>query len=137
MKEAGKTNLADFRKDYYEFSSKASGVARNLAFAGIAVVWIFRHGDGINSKIPQPLLFPVALFALTLALDLIHYVAGTITWGIFCRIKEKSGTLEDEELKAPMWLNWGTLLMFWSKIVVVMFAYILLIHFLLKIGLTG
>ena len=34
--------LSDYRETYYEFSGKASDVTRQLAFAGIAIVWIFK-----------------------------------------------------------------------------------------------
>lgn len=33
--------LSDYLASYYELSGKASDVSRQLAFAGIAVIWVF------------------------------------------------------------------------------------------------
>lgn len=72
--------ISDFRKNNYDYSSqKASEVTRQLAFAGIALVWIFKLG-GENPKIPGELIAPTFCFALTLAFDLLHYVIATILW---------------------------------------------------------
>lgn len=122
--------LAGFRADYYKLSGKASDVARKLAFAGIAIVWIFRAGEGSNFKVPHGLLLPLFVFAITLALDLLHYVAGAIIWGVFCRVKECAGVAEDEELDAPPWLNYPTLVFFWGKILGIGTGYFFLIRFL-------
>ncbi len=62
--------LEKFRESYYELSGKASDTARNLAFAGIAIIWIFRTGEGVANKIPQAIFWPLGLFAVALALDL-------------------------------------------------------------------
>jgi len=35
-------NLQDYRDDFYTYSGKASDISRQLAFAGIAIIWIFK-----------------------------------------------------------------------------------------------
>jgi hypothetical protein len=37
--------LQKARDTYYEYSGKLSDITRQLSFAGIAIVWIFRAGD--------------------------------------------------------------------------------------------
>ena len=64
--------LSDYRNTYYEFSDKASNVGRKLAFAGIAIIWIFKiEGEGAP-KIPEKLFTPSALLATALAFDLLQ-----------------------------------------------------------------
>ncbi len=129
--------LQQYREAYYEHSGKASDSARNLAFAGIAIVWLFRAGSGLDSPLPNPLLLPILLFAATLALDLLHYLVASVTWSVFCRIKEKKEIPEEAELDAPPQLNWAPLFLFYLKIASVMSGYALMIHFLSKVWLTG
>ena len=38
--------LSEYANVYAEFSGKASDVARQLAFAGLALVWLFRESNG-------------------------------------------------------------------------------------------
>ena len=125
--------LLDFRETYYEFSGKASDAARNLALAGIAVVWIFRIGEGSASRLPQPLIWAVCLFALALALDLLHYSLAAVTWGTFHWLKEKAGASEESKLTAPRWLNWIPILFWGFKIVSVIVGHAFLGRFLLGI----
>jgi hypothetical protein len=37
-----KKTVEDYRKTSYEFSGKASDASRQLAFAAIAVIWLFK-----------------------------------------------------------------------------------------------
>jgi hypothetical protein len=130
--------LSKYRNDYYGFSAKASDVCRTLAFAGIAICWIFKSGQG-TPRLPTDLLPPVALFAIGLALDLLHYVVATAIWGTFSRIHEKrQQNLErDPPVTAPKQLNWPTLCFFWLKIAAVCAGYGLLIDFLIKKWIVG
>lgn len=69
----------------------ASDVARKLAFAGIAVVWIFSGGGvGNASTVRIEEGFAVAAFLLVAALvcDFLQYVYLTIAWKRFVSEKE-------------------------------------------------
>ncbi|MEI6832019.1 MAG: hypothetical protein WCK61_04885 [Candidatus Omnitrophota bacterium] len=123
-------NLEECRNTYYDYSRKASEIVRYLGFAGIALVWIFRTENNGVIAVPVKLLFPSILLIVGLALDLLHAVTGTMTWAIYNRYKEYSGTKETDRFKAPAWINWGTLFFFWTKIVVIIWAYALLLSFL-------
>lgn len=124
-------DLADYRQTYYDASGKASDNARNLALAGLAIVWIFRTGD-TNPLLPRTLLTPLVLLAAALASDLAQYVAGTLVWGIYYSHLERkfNGRDPDPGFRHPRVLNWPALLFFWLKIVLVGAAYITIGRFL-------
>jgi hypothetical protein len=119
--------LSEFRSTYQELSGKASEVARSLAFAGIALVWVFKTGADVPRP-PPGLIAPTILLTAGLACDLIQYVYSAAAWGIFARIHERrlQDLQEDPDLDAPAWINWPTLFFFWTKLVCVAAAYLLM-----------
>ena len=123
--------LSEYSKDYYEFSGKASDVARQLAFAGIALVWIFRIEDGAAPSIPQQLLLPTALLALTLAFDLLQYITATSIWGIFQWRKDRKRYKynPDPKLEAPYWYPRPQFIFFVLKLCSILIAFILLTRY--------
>ena len=127
-------NLADYRAAYYELSGKASDVARQLAFAGIALIWIFHARGGAPIAIPQPLVAPAALFICGLGFDLLQYLCGALIWGAFHRYQEKRlGPESKKALSAPAWFNWPGLFFFWSKLFLVLGGYALLLAYVLSV----
>src|SRR5688572_22594272 len=121
------STLADYREAYYTHSGKASDVARQLAFAGIAVIWVLRVQDESTIPLPAALLLPLLLLALSLAADLLQYVSATISWGSFHRYHEKrEGHETAEQIRAPRWLNWPGLAFFTIKLLLVSAAYLAL-----------
>ena len=120
--------LKDARENYYTFSASLSGVSRQLCFAGIAIIWVFSV-DGGNGEhlLKKDLVLPLTFFALGLALDLLHYIVASASWGIFHRIKEKSGTDEEEDFGAPCWLNWTPCIFFWGKAISTVIGYTILL----------
>ncbi|MGB2754239.1 MAG: hypothetical protein WBD75_07105 [Phycisphaerae bacterium] len=122
--------LEDVRIAYQNLTGTASQTGRVLALAGIAVIWIFRSGEGIEARLPNALVLPLGLFATGLALDFLHYLVGGAIWGAFGRIKEKEGISEDRDFDAPPALNWPMIILFWLKAVSVVAGYVLLTRFL-------
>ena len=118
--------LSDYRQVYYEFSGKASEIARNLAFAGIALIWVFRVGE-TAPRVPEPLLLPAVALVAGLTFDLIHYVWATVAWGTFHRYHEKRATERDPELDAPAWINRVTTTFFVAKLLSVSTAYVFIL----------
>ncbi len=91
--------LQDYRDTRDYFSATASDIARKLAFAGIAIVWVFKNGsEGQDASFPGELLPCLGLFAGGLMLDLLHYIYGTIAWAVFSRVKECGDIGEDEDV---------------------------------------
>jgi len=123
--------LVDARQAYYDHSGKASDVARALAFAGIALIWIFKIEDEGGPHIPAELLLPAALLAISLACDLLQYISLTLAWGIYHRVKEKAGTKAGTEFQAPNVLNWPGLVFFWGKLFSVAWGFLLLVGYTL------
>jgi hypothetical protein len=95
--------LDDYRKVYEDFSGKLSDVARQLAFAGIALIWLFKVDSKPGQRIPPDLLPPAALLAMGLFCDLLQYVFGTVIWQRFHRKHEKlrKSEAKDTALEAP------------------------------------
>ncbi|MCJ7484248.1 MAG: hypothetical protein MUO31_14945 [Thermodesulfovibrionales bacterium] len=140
--------LSEWRKDhYYYFSGKASELARNHSFAGIAIIWIFKTVNGVHFGLPKKLFYPIIFFALSILIDLFQYVWGTIIWGYFTRKEEKkierkikelksknviSNIEQDPDIDAPRWYNWPTNTFFTLKIILVVIGYFFLFQFLIE-----
>jgi hypothetical protein len=125
--------LSGYRDAYYELSGKASDVARQLAFAGIALIWIFHRESGNPVNIPQQLILPAALLICGLAFDLLQYVSGSLIWGAFHRHYEKQlGVDSKRNISAPPYFNWPHIFFFWSKFVFVLLGYFLLLKYILS-----
>jgi hypothetical protein len=83
--------LEHARAKYYDCTGTASAIGRQLALAGVAVVWIFKDAapDGHIALKPD-LLTALLLFFVALVLDFAHYVVGAAIWGIFSFRNERS-----------------------------------------------
>lgn len=114
-------SLEEARKCYYESSGKAGELTRQLAFAGIAVVWIFKNGPDGAPTIPNDLILAVAAFVLALALDFMHYVVKALIWGGYSHYKERAlkaaGISLEADFEFPEYINWPAIALFWLKIV--------------------
>lgn len=130
------TTLKEYRDSYFAASTKASDIARQLGFAGIALIWIFKSMNGSSSEaftLPEELFYPALLIILALGLDLLQYFIKAGIWGwIQRRIEDKfSDDTSKTYLVAP-WVNWPVLACFWVKLGVMIFAYCLLFTFVSK-----
>jgi len=117
---------------YQDLSRTASEVARKLAFSGIALIWVFAPGQPSNPAIPRGLLVPGILIVIGLALDLLQYISGTASWGVYARIQANSGRKASDTVKPPRWLNWPQNTAFWLKLASIVATYGLLLSFLTK-----
>ena len=121
-------DVEHYREAFYEFSGKASDVARQLAFAAIAVIWLFKK-DAPKGQltIPHELIFPGFLVLLALAADFLQYVAAAVTWHLYYLYLERKGITDHSS-----WLVRTTTVLFYIKVVAVIWAYALILWFLLK-----
>lgn len=119
--------LSKYREDYYFFSGKASEIARQLALAGLALVWLFKIDRPGETAIPAALFAPAGFLILAMFLDLCQYVGASLVWGLFSRSHERQGTPDDADITAPPWSNWPALIFFCSKVVAVAVGYVLLL----------
>jgi hypothetical protein len=115
---------------YKYYSEKASDRVRQLGFAGIALIWIFRRNANGELQLPEQLIPPALALILALACDFLQYVAGTLIWAVYGRWLEFRKMGKDTEFQAPDAVNWPALICFWSKICLMAIAYALIVHFL-------
>lgn len=121
--------LIDARNEYFGHSGRASSVSRQLCFAGIATVWVFvvSSQDG-SYTIARSFFYALIIFGLALGFDLLQYTWASAVWGIFHRHKEKTlKNCEDTEFLAPAWINWPSIFFFWSKIILSILGYAVLL----------
>ena len=97
--------LKEYRAVFYEVSGKLSDVSRQLAFAAIAVIWLFKKDAGNHLSIPHELVLPAVLIVLSLSLDLIQYCWSSLTWYLVYRGLEKRGVGEEERRHHSVWLE--------------------------------
>jgi len=64
----------DILKKASEFRHKLGDINRQLAFAGIAIIWIFKIKDENDYSLPEELLIAVKYIVISLGLDLLHYI---------------------------------------------------------------
>lgn len=127
--------LSDARNSYYGYTADASAVARQIAFAGVAVIWLFNAPiDGKAINLPSELTFVALLLVISLSFDLLQYVIASLIWGIFSRKIETQNHSNDDDpdcLASPF-MNWPTLFFFWGKILFLICAYYFLAQFLIS-----
>jgi hypothetical protein len=124
--------LEEYKKDSYEFSKSTSELVRQFAYAGIGIIWIFKYEKPIVHLIPIELFKPLLLLIVTLAIDLLQYLIPTIVWTIFYKYHEKKGRQGDYEIKASERYSIPGWLCFYSKIIALAIAYILITKFILN-----
>ncbi len=112
--------IEEARKAYYDASASVSSICRQLCFAGIAVVWIFRNPAApTKDKLDADLLWPIGCLVVSMIFDLGQYTAKTLIWGIYARSREHEqnvhpGTAKDKMV--PVWYNAAPLVFFWGKV---------------------
>ena len=112
------------------FTGKASEITRQLGFAGLAIIWVFKSGQGTEYSVPKDLLLPALMLTVGLTLDFLHYVAAGALWQWFTKSAQKA---RKEEFDAPAWINPVTWTFFILKITAIVAAYSYLILFLARL----
>lgn len=134
--------LKEIREDYVRYSTNVSELSRNLAYAGIGIVWIFKQSNTNDellstfmSSIPSELKWPLILFIVVLILDLFQYVIQTTIWypyyakhkEIHKEEKEDDVNLQEPEIHSA--IPWCFCVF---KLLFIIIAYFMLGMFLLK-----
>lgn len=126
--------LKDYKKEYQWYSGKASDIVRQLSFAGIAIIWIFKAQSQNLPTIPDALLLPLVLFCVSLASDLLQYLFGYLIWFSFFRFQEINGVNDDDEIKHNSFWPLPLHILMLIKVLAVMVAYYKLIVFIYNAG---
>lgn len=112
------------------FTGKASDVVRQLAFAGIAVIWLVR-ADKSPHPIPPYLVPVLALFSIALACDLLQYTIASLIWSVFYRKKLSENLAENTDFEEPAWLPLPGYVLFTLKVITAVVAWVWLANYLI------
>ena len=123
--------LQEAKDALYDSSGTLSENARKLAFAGIAIIWIFKTGDKGAASIAfsADLLRPLAAFIGALILDVLQYLYKSTAWWLYYAIKHSQNVADDHEVEPPGILNFITGVFFYAKVGCVGYAYCDLFRF--------
>jgi|SRR5467141_189008 len=124
--------LGKFLQSFYDYSQKASDITRQLGFAGLAAIWIFKGTREGEPTVPHEFFLPGTLIIMGLACDLMQYVAGSIIWSAFYSARERRGFKSSDETMAPIWLNRPIYIFFYTKIILISSSYYFLLRFMLE-----
>lgn len=123
-------DLPEIRETYYEATGKASDIVRQLAFAGLAFVWVFSGASTFRSSsvlhIPSDLLRVGLVLVVALVIDLLQYLWRSAAFGVYGRWVENRPSQYSAKFKVPDSINRVNLGLFWGKAVALMVAYVLL-----------
>lgn len=123
-------NLAYIRESFDTFFNKAGELSRQLAFAGIAIIWIFKTDEHTGIKIPGDLYTPLSLFCVGLLADLFQHLYGAVAWGIVLKICNKIH--DNHQVKVSSVINIPTWFFFIFKVVSILLGHYCLLFFLLE-----
>jgi|ERR1051326_1704543 hypothetical protein len=129
-----KKSLEDHLEDCYELSKRTSEISRQLAFAGIAVVWIFKNPDTEPTIIKDGLILPLFLWVICLGIDLLQHFFGSLASYIFFHVKQyqfDKKEIDGKDIPAPYWMDFTATAFFILKTIANVWAYIELGKFLL------
>jgi len=122
---------SDIWENCKSYTVSASDAARQLSFAGIAVVWLFKSDAGGALHLDQKLVFAAACFVAALAFDLLQYVTGYVSYYILGRWRERKFA-DGYDAKYPIWINLPIDTFFRLKLVAVISGYVVLFCFLVS-----
>ncbi len=93
--------LKEIRNDYGRYSTKVSDINRQLIFAGIAIVWLFRVANNDrNSVFPIELHPTLFFFILSFGADILQYTFQAIFWfGYYWVKKSKNNMSKNKDVE--------------------------------------
>lgn len=121
--------LEKYKERSYEYTAKASEIARSMMLAGIGIVWIIRTDkNGLTLSHPE-LLWPLMVMAITMFIDFAQYFLGGIIWIQFYRHYEKRGKNDkDDVTNEKLWRKNVLYMLYYAKFIGVIIAYILILR---------
>lgn len=127
-------NLAFLRNEVNDYTGAASSSCRQLAFAGIAIIWILTKQDTSTTVSNWVLWF----FVASLACDLMQYVSGFIVYKFIdihkqnelqerfkdteCK-QEAANKIESEDFEIASIFNWPMWTFLILKVVMLLVGY--------------
>lgn len=121
----------DVRVAYSDFSASTSEKVRQLSFAALGIIWVFRPPS--DFRLTTTLVLAGTFAVVALAFDFLQSLYGTVAWGILHRRKELAGVDDEHVFKAPRQINWPTNTLFVVKVVALVACYSLLLRHLVHL----
>ena len=120
--------LEEIRKDYERYSTNVSSLNRQLIFAGLAIIWLFRIPEKGTASIPIELVDSLFFFVFSLCSDIFQYVTQSLIWtGYYwynkCKHRNSKKNVEECVVNEPEWPNLLPWLLWVLKIVFLGIAY--------------
>ncbi len=128
-RKAPGVTLADVWSFYDEYNKAVSDIARKLAYAGIALIWVFRISDDHATHIPRELFVAGFCLALCLLFDFLQQCIGSELYRRFGEHQEKIVSA-DQTFLQPNWLLWPMDMLFWLKVLAGLSGYYFIMHYL-------
>lgn len=126
-----KSKLSDYKEDYYLFTGKLSDINRQIAFAGLAIIWIFKKGENSDIQLDIELVKPAIFIVCALAFDIFQYIYQSIIWSLFYTYYNRKHKSEEYKIESPEYLNYPSWFFFFLKVILVLIAYWKIFEYLL------
>jgi hypothetical protein len=133
--------LSEFKKVGENYTGKASDIVRQLIFAGIAIIWVFKNKQEGQDTLDPFLIIPLLFLCLALIADLFQYIYGGHVWGKYYREQEAIAIKEykldntkpiDPDHKAPKNKSKPIRALYTLKIWLTCIAFTFIIYFLIR-----
>jgi hypothetical protein len=133
--------LSEFNKRADEYTAKASEITRQLILGGLAIIWLFKVSIDGTETLDRFLLVPLICLSIALVADLLQYVWGGKIWKAFFLQEETKAKANhnsdsskelDPDIKAPKKLSKPIYFFYWTKILLMLLSYLLLIVYLIN-----
>jgi hypothetical protein len=144
--EGNRRAAEEIRDLHKHYNQNTSQYVRQLAFAGIAVIWLFKINSLPNIDLPRSFISPLLLFVITLMLDFIHFALGSWLFGrnistLFARWADPRGLsgwsgkfYRKEQVQGVVLMGSPALrLIFWTKVTTLALGYTVLIVILIRL----
>lgn len=120
--------LEEIRKDYERYSTNVSSLNRQLIFAGLAIIWLFRIPEKGTASIPTELVDSLFFFVFSLCSDIFQYVTQSLIWAGYywynkCKHRSNKKNVEKCVVNEPEWPNLLPWLLWALKIIFLGIAY--------------
>jgi hypothetical protein len=127
--------LDDLWDDVRELTAKLSDVSRQAAYAGLAVVWIFKTGDPSRYHLARSLLWAGALFALALGFDVAQYAYAAVHKWINARHEEtvRGVNYKGKDITLPKTILYVPYALFALKVATVAVGFVIMLSYLFQV----
>lgn len=118
--------LSEIEKAKNDATGKASDVGRQIAFAGIATLWLLRNERSVR-PFDTTLLVALMLLGAALLVDFLQYVYCSWVWKDFYNKQYDEHNCDDALVDIPDGLSASIYRFFWTKIGILLLGYLFLL----------